>query len=427
MLRSVCFVFLLLVSASSHAAPAASKQAPAEVVLRHALTGAAAVTLDDFADRFNQRSKDGKIVLQHVSTVENLQNLPHLALLGDDEYEQFFASRPRMLPLYKVMADAKEKFSNATIFPVLVDNVDDSKGRILALPLAQSVPLLFYNRDALRKAGADPDQPPKTWWEVQQAAGKLFDAGFRCPYTSSAVQWVHIENLATQHNQPLFGGDRASASRLATNGMVEVKHIALLSSWYKSQYFHYFGRGREADAKFISGECSMLTSDSSLYAQLARAQPFDIGVAPLPYYEDVYGAAPGRVLPDGAVLRVMAGKKNADYKTVARFVGFLLRAEQQMAWVKSTGYLPMTPAAVEALANEGASDSVLRAVVRRLSERRFVTSARPKSVIGMDHVRVILGEELEAVWANRKPAKEALDNAVTRGNAVLQPAPPEGR
>lgn len=41
----------------------------------------------------------------------------------------------------------------------------------------------------------------------------------------------------------------------------------------------------------------------------------------------------------------------------------------------------------------------------------------------MGRVRAILSEELEAVWANLKPAKEALDSAVRRGNNVLQPVP----
>ena len=44
----------------------------------------------------------------------------------------------------------------------------------------------------------------------------------------------------------------------------------------------------------------------------------------------------------------------------------------------------------------------------------------------MSRVRAILHEELEAVWANLKPAKEALDTAVRRGNSVLQPAPTDG-
>jgi sn-glycerol 3-phosphate transport system substrate-binding protein len=41
----------------------------------------------------------------------------------------------------------------------------------------------------------------------------------------------------------------------------------------------------------------------------------------------------------------------------------------------------------------------------------------------MDKVHVILDEELEAVWANKKPAKAALDTAVTRGNAVIAANP----
>jgi sn-glycerol 3-phosphate transport system substrate-binding protein len=34
----------------------------------------------------------------------------------------------------------------------------------------------------------------------------------------------------------------------------------------------------------------------------------------------------------------------------------------------------------------------------------------------------IVDEELDAVWADRKPAKEALDNAVSRGNRALRAA-----
>ena len=37
----------------------------------------------------------------------------------------------------------------------------------------------------------------------------------------------------------------------------------------------------------------------------------------------------------------------------------------------------------------------------------------------MESVRSILEEELDAVWANRKPAKEALDSAVMRATSRL--------
>ena len=40
-----------------------------------------------------------------------------------------------------------------------------------------------------------------------------------------------------------------------------------------------------------------------------------------------------------------------------------------------------------------------------------------------DPVRIIADEELEAVWSDKKPAKAALDTAVSRGNAVLSAKP----
>jgi sn-glycerol 3-phosphate transport system substrate-binding protein len=98
----------------------------------------------------------------------------------------------------------------------------------------------------------------------------------------------------------------------------------------------------------------------------------------------------------------------------------------QKEWVRTTGYLPMMPAAAEAFAADGVPAEVLRATVQRLAEKKMVSAARPKAMLGLSRVRAILNEELEAVWSNRKPSKEALDSAVLRGNAVLEPAPADG-
>ena len=43
--------------------------------------------------------------------------------------------------------------------------------------------------------------------------------------------------------------------------------------------------------------------------------------------------------------------------------------------------------------------------------------ARTKHNFGLAHLRAILGEEIATVWANLKPAKEALDTAMRRANA----------
>ncbi len=425
MLRRILFVLIFAAVASAQAAkPPAG---PVEIVFRHALSGEEAALLVELVGRYNDGSRTDKVMLQHLSMAADPRQLPHLVLMEDDEHQKFFDGHPRMLPLHQVMSRAKAKLDPAAFFPVVADVVDDNRGRIQALPLALSVPVLFYNRDTFRKARLDAQKPPATWWEVQETAGKVFEVDRRCPFTSSNPAWVHLDNVSTQHGEPIAHGERSGKSGLALNGLVQVKHVALLASWHKSFYFRYFGSGREADEQFLSGQCAMLTSDTSLYRQLARRKPFDFGVAALPHYDDVRGAAPGRVLPDGASLWVLAGKKKPEYDAAARFVSFLLRPEVQKQWVRASGYLPMTPAAADALPGDGPGQEALRQAVQRLADRKYASAAKPKAVIGMARVRAILNEELEAVWANLKPAKEALDQAVRRGNGVLRPAPADGK
>ena len=52
-------------------------------------------------------------------------------------------------------------------------------GKVYGLPFAISLPVGYYNMDALRKAGIST--PPKTWDEVVENCGKLRAVGFKNP------------------------------------------------------------------------------------------------------------------------------------------------------------------------------------------------------------------------------------------------------
>lgn len=386
-----------------------------ELVLRHAVHGKALDSLATLVLRFNDEQKGkGRIVLEDLAGVADKQRLPHLALLNPDDRQQFFDALPRFKPLYDVMKEGGVKFDAGAFFPQMTEAVEDLTGRMQGLPMAMAVPALFYNEDAFRKAGLDPATPPKTWWEVQKAAGALFDAGYKCPLTTSRFAWMHVENVSSQAGEPMLA-KTGKSERVVMNQLVNVKHIALLASWQKSRYFHYFGPGREGDQKFLAGDCAMLTSESSLYAELSPHLPFATGVAAMPYYDDVRDSKPLDVLPDGASLWVLAGKKKDDYKLAARFVAFLLQPAVQREWVQATGYLPMTRSSLDALRQAGTPPAILDAVEKRLSMPRQGL-ARTKTGFGRNRVRQILDEEIEFVWRNRKPAKEALDEAMTRAN-----------
>jgi sn-glycerol 3-phosphate transport system substrate-binding protein len=396
---------------------------PQQVVLRHVLGGAPLDSLATLVLRFNdeeaKRKRDsGRIVLEDGHGVADKSQLPALALFDQDDALALFGTRPRFRPLHQVMAAGKERFDPKQFYPQMIDAVDDLAGKMQALPLGMSLPVLFYNKAAFAKAKLDAANPPKTWWELQEAAGALRDAGFKCPLTSSRFAWVHVENVASQHGEPMVVKE-GKREQLALNNMVNVKHLALLSSWYKSLYFIYSGPGNEGDARFANGECAMLTGESALYARIAREKPdFPLGIAVLPYYDDVYGVRPVQVVPDGMGLWVLAADKKPELQVIARFVSYLLRPEVQREWVRATGFLPMTPAAVQALRESGVNPAVLDQAEKRLTMSKPDT-ARTRSGHGRSRIRAILEEEVEFVWGNKIPAKQALDTAVLRAGPVF--------
>jgi sn-glycerol 3-phosphate transport system substrate-binding protein len=360
------------------------------------------------------------VVLQDSRGLENRQVLPHLALLDPDDSMEFFGTRPRFRPLHEVMREAGQKLDAAQFYPQIADAVDDASGRIQALPLALALPVLFINRASLLKAGLDPDQPVNTWWELQKVAGEIYDHGGKCPLTTTKFAWIHSENISTQAGEAVTSRV-GNIDKVLINGMVNVKHLALLASWQKSRYFHYSGAGREGNRRFLSGECAMLTGESSLYAEARRAG-IDLGVFALPHYDDVYAAKPADVLPDGAGLWVLAGHKKDEYKLVARFASFMMRPEVQKEWVHATSYLPMTPATVTALRDSGIPQQLLDAAQKRLSvSHKGSTRSRHGPI--RDRLHEFLGEEVDFVWSTGRAAKEALDNTVRRVNAAIAPPP----
>ncbi|MCX8086599.1 MAG: extracellular solute-binding protein [Rhodocyclaceae bacterium] len=430
---SLLFASLLLAGAA-WAAPAKSAKAPPppqEIVLRHTLAGKPLDALATLVVRFNEEEArraggGGRLVLEDGKNQSDRMPLPHLALFDRDDALALFGTRPRFLPLHKVMAAGDQRFEAERFYPLVREAVEDLAGRMQALPMGLSLPALFFNKTAFEKARLDPDNPPKTWWELQEAAGALREAGYACPLTSSRFAWVHVENVASQHGEPIVT-KQGKTEQLAVNNLVNVKHLALLTSWYKSRYFIWSGPGAEGDLRFASGECAMLTGESSLYVRIAREQPdFPLGVTVLPHYDDVYGARPIQVLPDGAALWVLAADKKPERAIIARFIAFLLRPEIQREWVRATGFLPMTPEAVAALRETGGNPKLLDQAERRLSMSAKEVR-RTKSGFGKSRIRAILDEEIQFVWGEHKPPKAALDAAVARAKPILTSLPAAAR
>lgn len=394
------------------AQPQAKVSAVTEIEFSHQLSSGNAERLAGLVERFNSQSKD--VVIKLVRA-EAHGKPTHLNLATPETVANFSANKASFKPLFQVMKESKEAFQAGDVSSDLL--VGESKAKLMALPVAFSTPVLFYNKRAFRQAGLNPDQPPKTWREMQDMAGVLMDKGVSCPYTSSWPVWVHIDNMSARSGASVAG----AKGDLEFNGLMQVKHVAMLATWYKARYFQTFGRGAEADQHFYSGECAMLTSDAWANSSLRDAPGVELGVAPLPYHEDTYGG-PRNTLAGGASIWIGSGFKPQDYKAAARFVRYLLSPDSQIEVARVGGFLPLTDNARKAMKSKLLKDEeqVLDVAYASLQGKGALA---PLRVSAVEPVRMILEEELEQVWADKKPAKLALDTAVSRGNAVLAAKP----
>ncbi len=408
----------------------AQAQAPVEIQWWHSMTGALGDWLTGFATEFNASQKEFKINPVFKGTYDESYaatiaayragNAPHIVQIFEVGTATMMASKA-IKPVGELMKEAGVSFDPKSYVPAVAGYYTAPNGQMLSFPFNSSTTVMYYNRDMFKRNGLG-DKAPTTWPEVALAAAKLKGSGEKCGFTPAWQSWTQLESFSTWHNTPFatknngFGGTDA---RLSFNSPLHVRHIENLQNMTKQGLMSYSGRRTEAEAKFWTGECGMITSSSAAYAGIKRNAKFDFGIATLPYYPDVAGA-PQNTLIGGASLWAMAGKKPAEYKGVAKFFEYLSKPEVQAKSHQATGYLPITTQAYDITRNSGFYEknpgtdvSVKQMIVKTTDKSRGVRLGN------MVQIRNTIDEELEGIWAGKQTAKEGLDKAVARGNEVL--------
>jgi sn-glycerol 3-phosphate transport system substrate-binding protein len=405
-----------------------------EIRFWHALSGARGAELEALAQRFNDLFKDVRVVAEHKGGYEDVMlgalaaqragSGPHLVQVYEVGTAHMMAAKNAVKPVGQVLSEHGERMDSRIFVPAVAGYFSDSAGRLLALPFNVSTPILFYNKDAFRKAGLDPEKPPKTWYEMPKAMEALIAAGYGCVFTTVWPSWVQIETMSTWHNQDFATRENGLGgldAKLIFNTHLMVRHVSMLASWARSGYFTYSGRRIEGERRFARGECAMVTASSSSYADLRREGKFDFGVAQLPHYDDIRGA-PHHSMIGGAGLWTLAGKTAAEYRAVAKFLAWLARPEVQADWHQRTGYVPVTRAAYERTAQAGfyKEHPGHEIAIRQLLLNSPTRESRGIRLGEFQNIRLILEEELEGVWDGKVPPKLALDRAAERGDVLLR-------
>lgn len=410
-----------------------SVYAATDIQFWHSMEGALGERVNELVKEFNEKNPDYNVNAVYKGTYGESMNAGIAAFRAGnapDVLQVFEVGTATMMyakgaikPVQEMSEEAGKPLDPKAFIGAVAGYYSSQEGKLISMPFNSSTVVFYYNKDAFKKAGLDPEKAPKTWEELADVGQKLKAAGQECGYTTSWPSWAQLETFSAWHNVPYatkdngFGGVDA---RLAIDTPLHVRHLDNLAKLAKEGIFTYGGRGDQPNSLFISGKCAMITGSSGLRANIAKNAKFEFGTSTLPYYADVKGA-PQNTIIGGASLWVFAKKSPEVYKGVTEFFHFLASPAIAARWHQQTGYVPVTVAAYEQTKKSGFYDKNPGTEIG-VKQLNVATTAQSRGVrLGfLPQIREIEDQEIERIMAGKTSAQDGIKTMVTRGNELLE-------
>jgi sn-glycerol 3-phosphate transport system substrate-binding protein len=405
--------------------------AATEIQWWHAMGGRLGEKVDEIAALFNAAQNDYEVkpvykgnyteTMTAAIAAFRAKEQPHIVQVFEVGTATMMAAKGAVYPVYQMMADAGLEWDPNAYLPAVKSYYTDTQGNLLSLPFNSSTPVLWYNKDMLDKAGV---AVPTTWDEMFAATDKLKGAGAECAFSFGWQSWVMIENYSAWHNLPIGTKENGFAgldTKFTFNNDHVAKILQRIADGQATGAFKYAGRRGESLPLFLEQKCAMWINSSAYYGGISKNAKFNYGQAMLPL-DTSAAAKPQNSIIGGATLWVLQGRDKADYKGVAQFFKFMSSPYVQADWHQNTGYVPITTAAGELSKAQGfyETNPGTDTAIQQLSLNTPTPNSKGLRFGNFVQIRDIINEEMEALWAGNKTAKEALDAAVERGNALLR-------
>jgi len=405
-----------------------------DIVFWHAFEGFLYEKFAEVVDDFNHQAKGYRIVLEYKGNYQETfsrgvkafeEGKPPHILQVYEVGTQTMMMRPELfIPADGLLTKYFKKFDSAVYIDAVREFYSTAEGKMFSLPWNASTGILFYNKSLFKEAGLDPEKPPKTWEEVEEQGLKIANAGYK-GFTTAWPAAYHLEHLCSWHNIPYAtyeNGFLGLGARLAFNSRYPLRHLEKLIDWQQSGVFSYQGRFTNEPEKFFTeGRCAILLQGANRFPMLKKSLDQPIGVGFMPYWKDIPGA-PYRLNIGGSSFWAMAGFNEDVYRGIAQFFSYLSLTEVQAYWHQQTGYLPITEAAYYLSKKKGFYEKNPAAEIAVLEVMNQKISPNTKGVRLGNYtvVRDRIIDYLEKAFYGELTPKEALDRAVSEGNALLE-------
>ena len=337
-------------------------QAVTEVQWWHAMGGVNGERVDKISSDFNASQSQYKVVpvykgnytetMTAAIAAYRAKSHPHIVQVFEVGTATMMAAKGAVYPVEQVMKDSGETFDKSDFLPAVISYYQTPEGELLSMPFNSSTPVLWYNADALKKAGVGV---PITWAEMKSASEKLLASGMDCGFSFGWQSWVMVENYSAWHDLEIGTQENGFAgldTKFSINNKNVKRILGQISDWSKKGIFKYGGRRGDSLSMFTNGECAMWMNSSAYYGSIKKQAKFNYAQSMLPLDTEASSSRQNSII-GGATLWVLKGHKSDEYKGVAKFMNYLSSPAVQAWWHQETGYVPITKSAYELSKSQG--------------------------------------------------------------------------
>jgi len=320
-----------------------------------------------------------------------------------------------IMPFDDYLTTAADKEWIKGFYPAFMEN-SQTGGKTYGIPFQRSTPVLYWNKDAFKEAGLDPNTPPASWEEMvafgkklvkKDGNGNVTQWGVRIP--SSGFPYWLFQGLTTQ-NDVILANSEGNQTNFDDPKVVEaLQYMIDLSKKHGVMAPGIIEWGATPKAFFERQTAMMWTTTGNL-TNVRNNAPFEFGVAMLPS-KMRRGAPTG-----GGNFYLFKGASEEQTKAAVDFVKWITAPEQSARWTMATGYVAPRPATWETAAMKEYTSKFPPALVARDQLEYAVAEL---STFQNQRITGIFNDALAAAITGQKDATTALQEAQAQADAIL--------
>ncbi|MBN9405794.1 MAG: ABC transporter substrate-binding protein [Burkholderiales bacterium] len=404
----------------------AQAQGPVEISFYYpvAVGGPIAKAMDGFAEGFMKDNPGIKVTPIYAGTYQETivkaltahkSGTPPVTsvLLSTDMFT--LIDEDAIVPFDGFAKTAQDKAWLDSFYPAFMLN-SRTGGKTWGIPFQRSTVVMYWNKEAFKEAGLNPDQPPTTWAELKEmatkltkkdASGKVTQYGVQIP--SSGFPYWLFQTLTTT-NDVILANDAGNQVTFDNPRVVEA-----LQYWVDLGKAGVHPTGvvewGTTPKDFFEKKTAIIYTTTGNLTNIRKNAPFPFGVGMIPANKRK-GSPTG-----GGNFYIFKKATAAQQEAAFKFIQWITQPQRAAQWSIDTGYVATAPAAYETPVLKSYAADFPPALVAR---DQLPFSVAEFSTHENQRVTKVLNDALQAALTGTKTPAGALKDAQGEADRILR-------